>query len=80
MIVSCAALLGFRICLLDITLAYLQAKDKLSREEFIRPKRDHVEFLGIERKKLPRLHNPLYEMCDPGMSYSRKTWNKISLR
>ncbi len=66
LIISCAVLLWFRICLLDIAEAYLQAKDKLSRERFIKPKRDGIEFLWIERNKLLQLNKPQYRMSDSG--------------
>ncbi len=64
LIISCAALLRFRICLLDITQVCLQAKDKLSREIFIQPKQDDMKFSGIEWNKLLRLNRPLYGTCD----------------
>ena len=65
-IVSCASLLGFRICLLVINQAYLQSKDKLSRDVFIRPKRKDRKFLNIGPAKLLHLSKPLYGMCDSG--------------
>ncbi len=50
LVTSFAALLEFSICPLEITQAYLQAKDKLSQKIFIRPKQNNVYFLGIERR------------------------------
>ncbi len=64
-IISCACLLGFRLCLLDITQAYLQSKDNLTRAVFIKPKQDRP-YLKVRPDEVLQLIKPLYDMCDSG--------------
>lgn len=56
-IVSCVAMLGFRICLLEITQAYLKSKDKLSRQIYITPKRRSLSCSVSVRTGYFRLQN-----------------------
>lgn len=64
--VSASVILGFDIRLLDITQAYLQSKDKLSRDIFIRPRKDDLKYFGFDDEMILKLNKPLYGMCDSG--------------
>ncbi len=57
---------GFRISLLDVTQAYLQAKDKFSRESFLKLRREDIELFDISPDEILRLGKPLYGICDAG--------------
>ncbi len=65
-IVSCACLLWFRLCLLNITQAYLQSKDKLTRAVFIKPKEQDRPYFKVRPDQVLQPVKPLYVMCDSG--------------
>ena len=63
-LVSCAVLLSMRICLIDITQAYLQSKNKLTREVYIQVKKEYKELIKVGPHEVLRLNKPLYGMCN----------------
>ena len=63
---SCAIILSMRICLIDITEAHLQSKDKLTREVYIQVKNEDKDLIKVGPHELLRLNKPLYGMCNSG--------------
>ena len=51
-IVSCASLLEFHVCLLNTTQAYLQSKSKLKRPVYIKSKQRNLEHFNVSLDKL----------------------------
>eukprot|EP00171_Calliarthron_tuberculosum_P002099 IDg2099t1 len=66
LIISTAAINCFRLGLLDVTQAYLQAKDKFTRDIYIRPKPRDVKYFSLKAGELLHLQKPLYGICDAG--------------
>lgn len=66
MILSAAAVHKMRIFSCDVSQAYLQSKDKLSRSVYIQPKRNDLALFGIKQGQLFELIRPLYGLCDAG--------------
>ncbi len=56
-IVCVAALKSFRICLLDITQAYLQSKDQISKQVYIHPNQKDQKYFGYNEDALLLLEN-----------------------
>lgn len=65
-ILSVAAVKGFRIFSHDVNQAYVQSKDKLTRKIFVLPKKRDLEMLGVSEDELLELLMPLYGICDAG--------------
>lgn len=65
LIFSMAAMNGFRISLHDVNQAYIQAKNKLTRQIFTPPKKEHLEIPWISQEEMLELL-PLYGIRDAG--------------
>lgn len=65
-ILSCACLLLLRLFSHDVTQAYSQSKDKLTRKIYVKPKLKDLEIFGISDDELFELIFPLYGLCDAG--------------
>lgn len=65
-ILSAASIHKFRIFSHDVTQAYLQSKDKLTRKIFIKPKKKDLDTFQISPDYLLELIRPLYGVCDAG--------------
>ena len=77
-VVSVSVLLGFRLALLDVMQAYLQSKQKLTREIYVRPKHEDLNYFGLKHTQLLRLIRLLYGICDSG-DYWRSTLSKFAV-
>lgn len=66
LILSVAAVKGFRIYSHDVNQAYVHSKDKLSRQVFLLPKREDYDMLVITEDEILELLLPLYVICDAG--------------
>lgn len=53
-----------RLFLHDVSHAYLQKKEKLSRPIFIQPKKADIKLFEIEDGQLFELRKPLHGLCD----------------
>ena len=65
-VVSTSAVMNFRIFSHDVTQAYLQSDDELSREIYLRPRKEDLKFFGIQDRQLLRLKRALYGVTDAG--------------
>ena len=65
-LVSTSAVLGFRIFSHDVNQAYLQSKDKLSREVFVRPRARDARYFGVRDDEVLQVLLPLYGLPDAG--------------
>jgi len=66
MLTSSAANMGYRVFTQDVSQAYLQSAEKLTRDIYLIPKEKDLEFLGIESHQALKLRKPLYGLCDSG--------------
>lgn len=66
LVLSVAAIQGFRIFSLDVNQAYVQSRDKMTRRIFILPKQEDLDIIGITEDELLQLLRPLYGVCDAG--------------
>lgn len=73
LIISGESVLEFRIFLHDGTQAYLQSKNKLTRNLYIRPKKQDPVTMGLQAGDLINLINPLY-----GLFYNWDDWGDTS--
>lgn len=65
-ILSTAAVLALRLFSYNVTQAYLQATDLLTRLIFLRPKAEDRSLFGLADDELLQIINPLYGLCDSG--------------
>ena len=65
-IVSVAAIKGFRIFSHDVTQAYFQSEEKLTPQVFLLPKKTDVEHFGLSQDEIVELMRPIYSMTDAG--------------
>jgi Reverse transcriptase (RNA-dependent DNA polymerase) len=70
-ILSLAAILGFRITSSDVTQAYIQSTHNLTRDVFINPE----GAIELPADHVLKLLKPLYGLCDAGDHWSR-TYHK----
>jgi len=63
-LVSTSAVLGFRIFSHDVNQAYLQSKDKLSREVFVRPRARDARYFSVHDDEVLQVLLPLYGLPD----------------
>lgn len=66
LILSVAAVKGFRVFLQDVNQAYLPSKDNLTREIFILRKQEDRQILGVSDDEMLELLAPLFGICDDG--------------
>lgn len=66
LIISVSVIRQFRIFSHDVTQAYVQSKDKLTRMIYIRVKPEDRALFGISDDELLLLTKPLYGICDAG--------------
>lgn len=64
MVMSIAATMGFRLFSHDVTQAYLQSKSHMTRDVYIRPKKDGRKILGLNDGQFFKILKPLYGLCD----------------
>lgn len=67
MLVSIAAVLGFRIFADEITQAYLQSQGAFGRVEYVRPRPADRHLFGLADAELLLLLLPLFGVCDAGV-------------
>lgn len=72
-ILCVAAVLDLGLFLHDVTQAYLQAQEKLTRTMYLRPKPEDRHLFGVNEHELLKLLKPLYGLCDSG-----DYWNATS--
>ena len=65
-LVSTSAVLGFRVFSHDVNQAYLQSKDKLSREVFVRPRARDARYFGVHDDEGLEVLLPLHGLPDAG--------------
>lgn len=65
-ILSTSANFGFRIYLNDTTQAYLQSRDKFTREIYLDPRPAERELFDLADDEVLLLNLPLYGVCDAG--------------
>lgn len=65
-IVSVAAIKNFRLFSHDVTQAYLQSDERLTRKVFLSPKKKDMEHFGISESEILELRRPIYGMTDAG--------------
>lgn len=65
-VISVANILGVRLFSHDVTQAYLQSREKLSRKVYIQPKTEDLATFGLKDGDLLELQKPLYGLCDAG--------------
>lgn len=65
-ITSASDILGFIVCLIDNSQAYLQSKYKMSREVFVRSHSNDLKYFDMNQHTVHRSRKPLYGMCDSG--------------
>eukprot|EP00168_Porphyra_purpurea_P016741 TRINITY_DN552_c0_g1_i1.p1 TRINITY_DN552_c0_g1~~TRINITY_DN552_c0_g1_i1.p1 ORF type:complete len:862 (-),score=144.43 TRINITY_DN552_c0_g1_i1:471-2858(-) len=66
LLVSTAAVHGWRLFAHDITQAYLQSKDKFDRVLYLRPRVADRHLFNLAEGELLRVDLPLYGVCDAG--------------
>ena len=65
-VVSTSAVMNFRIFSHDVTQAYLQSDEGLSREIYLRPRKEDLKFFGIHDGQLLQLIRAFYGVTDAG--------------
>ena len=65
-LVSTAAVRGFRIFSHDVKQEYLQSKDKMTRILYLKPKEEDRKLFGINCDEVLEILKPLYGVCDAG--------------
>jgi len=65
-LVSTSAVLGFRIFFHNVTQAFLQIKDKLSRKVFVRPRARDARDFGVRDDEVLQVLLPLHGLPDEG--------------
>lgn len=66
LLVSTSAVLGLRLFAHDITQAYLQSRDKFSRQLYLRPRPADIHLFDMDADELLHIELPLYGVCDAG--------------
>lgn len=66
LILSVAAIKGFRVLSHDFKQVYVESEDKLSREIYLLPKKRHLSVIGISDDGLLELLRPLCGFCNYG--------------
>lgn len=79
-----ASVYGFFICSYYFTQAYLKSKDKLSRQIFLRPKRDDLKTFEIRPSEALELISSIYCLRDAGdfwaLTMEAHLVNKLEIR
>lgn len=70
MLLSAASMLNCRLFSHDVTQAYLQSKENLSRCICIKKKPEYMATLGLQVGELLELHRPLYGLFNAGDYWS----------
>ena len=65
-LLSFAANKGYRMYSHDVRQAYSQSAEPLTREIYLQPKRNDVQFFGIQEDEVLKLKNPIYGTSDAG--------------
>lgn len=65
-VLSTAATHDFKLFSHDVNQAYLQSKYKLTREVYIRPKKEDLHLFDLNDGQVLKLKMPLYGVCDAG--------------
>ena len=73
LLVGIAALFGFRLFSTDVTQAYLQSSEELSRDVYVKPS---PEF-NLDSNQLLKLLQPLYGLADSGDYWGRTLKNHL---
>ena len=73
LLVGLAALFGFRLFSTDVTQAYLQSSEELSRDVYVKPS---PEF-NLDSNQLLKLVKPLYGLADSGDYWGRTLMNHL---
>ena len=66
LIISIAAVKGFRIFAHDVNQAYLQSEEELTRQLFLLPKKRDLKFFKLDEKDILHLLKPIYGTTDAG--------------
>lgn len=70
LVVSVAANKSYRLFSLDVTQAYLQSDEDLTRALYLQPKPRDVKFFGIDDNQILLLNRPIYGITDAGDYWS----------
>lgn len=70
-VISTAAVLGFRIFTHDVTQAYLHRKCKLTRFIFLKPRNEDRQFFKLKSDDLLCLQKQLFSICDSGAYWGK---------
>lgn len=66
LILAIAATKNLRLFTHDVTQAYLQSKEMLTRDVYLRPKVSDRHLFDVKDDELLKLNKPLYGLCDSG--------------
>lgn len=66
LLLSIYKILNFRLFIHDVTHAYTQAKEYLTRTIYLRPKTEDRHLFGVGEDELLKMLKPLYGLCDSG--------------
>lgn len=66
LISSLAATLRMHIFLHDVSQAYLQSAEPLSRTIYLKPKQEDLKLFGVSFSEVLELQKSLYGLCDSG--------------
>lgn len=76
-ILSFGVNMGYRVYTHDVTQAYTQSEDPLSREIYLRPKQKDLEYFGIQENEVLKLVKPTYRTTDGGDYWDGTVANHI---
>lgn len=65
-ILSLAAVMGFRLFTYDVTQAYLQSRENLTHGIYLCPKNNDMHLFDIKENQVLKLDKPLDGLCNSG--------------